>query len=116
MKIDQARDLILAAVTAIPRGAVAGYGVVGERAGLKQQARMVAKVLSQLPAGSAVPWFRVLRSDGRIAFAPGSESFKRQRKLLVAEGCTVSADGRVRAAHAEASLDALMWGPMMGDG
>lgn len=116
MKIDQARDLILSAVAAIPRGAVASYGVIGERAGLKRSARMVAKVLSQLPDGSEVPWFRVLRAGGRIAFAPGSDSFRRQRKLLEAEGCEVGDDGRVRTARKDVSLDALLWGPMMGDG
>jgi len=116
MKIDAARDLILSAVTAIPAGAIASYGVVGERAGLQRSARMVARVLSQLPAGSAVPWFRVVRSGGRIAFASGSRSFQRQRKLLEAEGCVVSDEGRVRAARADNSLDALLWGPMMGSG
>ena len=46
MQDDSARDRILAAVRAIPRGQVAGYGEVARRAGLPGRARLVARVLA----------------------------------------------------------------------
>ena len=72
-----ARQRILAAVRAIPAGAVAGYGEVARRAGLSGRARLVARILS---AGDepGLPWHRVLRSDGRIAFPGGSAGFDEQ--------------------------------------
>ncbi len=78
----------------IPEGRVAGYGQVAELAGLPGLARFVGRALGQLPAGSQVPWYRVLRSDGRIAMPAGSEGHERQRRLLSQEGVEVT-DGRV---------------------
>jgi|CXWL01.1.fsa_nt_gi methylated-DNA-protein-cysteine methyltransferase-like protein len=110
MKIDGARDLILAAVAAIPRGSVQSYGVVGERAGFARRARLVARVLATLPADSGIPWYRVVRAGNRIAFAPGSEDFQRQRRRLEAEGCKVGDNGLVRPVARALSLDAEIWG------
>jgi methylated-DNA-protein-cysteine methyltransferase-like protein len=86
----RASDLaILAIVAAIPRGRVSTYGIVAERAGLPRRARLVGRVLSQLPAGSRVPWHRVLAAGGRIAFPPGSSAHRRQRERLLDEGVAV---------------------------
>ncbi|MFY2764101.1 MGMT family protein [Arenimonas sp. MALMAid1274] len=106
---ERSRRLILAAVRAVPRGEVAGYGEVARRAGLPGRARLVAKVLS---AGDepGLPWHRVLRSDGRIAFPDGSPGFDEQVQRLRAEGVVVEA-GRVRGQRAAATLDELMWAP-----
>lgn len=114
MNVDPLHAAILAAVRAIPRGAVAGYGVVAARAGLPRRARLVARVLSQLADGSGVPWHRVLRSNGCIAFAPGSEGFARQRELLLAEGCQVADSGRVIPRHSPDTLDAALWAAYFG--
>lgn len=105
------RAAILAAVRAIPCGEVRGYGEVAVAAGLPGRARLVARVLSELDAGG-VPWHRVLRSDGRIAFPGTSEGFRHQVERLRAEGVTV-AGGRVRRTLADprAALDALLWAP-----
>lgn len=81
-------------VCLIPEGRVAGYGQVAELAGLPGLARFVGRALGRLPEGSQVPWFRVLRSDGRIAMPPGTEGHERQCRLLCGEGVTVT-DGRV---------------------
>jgi len=108
METLSAAERILAAIRAIPRGEVAGYGHVARRAGLPGRARLVARVL----AGNedpALPWHRVLRSDGRIAFPPGSQGFREQARRLRAEGVLVE-KGRVRMAAAEAAdLDAVLW-------
>ena len=100
---------ILAAVRAIPRGQVAGYGEVARRAGLPGRARLVARVLGA-NADPALPWHRVLRADGRIAFPPDSAGFREQVRRLRAEGAVVEA-GRVRGRRGVASLDEQLWGP-----
>lgn len=106
---ERSRRLILAAVRAIPRGQVAGYGEVARRAGLPGRARLVARVLS---AGDApgLPWHRVLRSDGRVAFPEGSSGYDEQVQRLRAEGVRVE-DGRVRGQRAAATLDEMLWAP-----
>jgi methylated-DNA-protein-cysteine methyltransferase-like protein len=100
---------ILAAIRAIPRGQVAGYGQVAQRAGLPGRARLVARLLSRNDDPS-LPWHRVLRSDGRIAFPQGSDAWHEQARRLRAEGVQVD-DGRVRRPRRERSLDAALWGP-----
>lgn len=100
---------ILAAVRAIPVGEVAGYGEVARRAGLPGRARMVARLL----AGSdeaGLPWHRVLRSDGRIAFPAGSPGFDEQARRLRAEGVEVRG-GRAQGRPRPATLDEMLWGP-----
>ena len=76
---------ILAAIRAVPRGQVAGYGTIARRAGLPGRARLVARVLSG-NTDSELPWHRILRSDGRIAFPPDSPAFAEQCLRLRAEG------------------------------
>jgi len=105
---NQAAERILAAVRAIPRGQVAGYGEVAKRAGLPGRARLAARVLST-NTDRTLPWHRVLRSDGRIAFPEGSEGFREQSRRLRGEGIDVR-NGRVRMARRELDLDAEVWG------
>lgn len=102
-------ERILAAVRAVPVGQVAGYGTIARRAGLPGRARMVARVLGQSDEPD-VPWHRVLRSDGRIAFPKDSEGYLEQGRRLRAEGVDVR-DGRVRMPTVEERMDAALWGP-----
>jgi len=99
-------ERILAAVRAIPRGKVAGYGEVAALAGLPGRARLAARVLS-MNADPALPWHRVLRADGRIAFPEGSAQWREQVQRLRAEGLEVRG-GRV--SRRPATLDAAIWG------
>lgn len=103
------RERILAAIRAIPRGAVAGYGDIARRAGLPGRARLVARTLAENDAAD-LPWFRVLRSDGRIAFPPGSRGYREQTRRLRAEGVRVE-NGRVRRQRDPDDLDAALWAP-----
>ena len=107
MKID-ANDRVLAVIRAIPKGQVAGYGEVARRAGLPGRARMVARLLS-LNDDPRLPWHRVLRSDGRIAFPRESVLFAEQSQRLRAAGVLVL-DGRVRGVRAAPTLDEQVWG------
>jgi methylated-DNA-protein-cysteine methyltransferase-like protein len=110
-----AHQAIWTAVAALARGQVAAYGEIALRAGLPRRARLVAQALRTAPAALALPWHRVIRADGRIAFAPGSEGFVRQRRLLRAEGVLVADDGRVTPAVRDRAhitdLDAAIWAP-----
>jgi methylated-DNA-protein-cysteine methyltransferase-like protein len=104
-----AAERILAAIRAIPRGETAAYGVVAQRAGLPGRARMVARLLSQND-DPALPWHRVLRSDGRSAFPPGSPHHVEQLSRLRREGVRIDAQGRVRPARRTKSVDEEIWG------
>jgi methylated-DNA-protein-cysteine methyltransferase-like protein len=88
-------------VGAIPFGRVASYGQVATMAGLPGYARYVAKVLKALPEQSNLPWHRVIRAEGRIAFAPGSHQAIEQAALLVAEG--------VRVINNKVDMKAFAW-------
>lgn len=100
---------ILAAIRAVRTGQVTSYGAIARRAGLPGRARLVARLLGR-NADPALPWHRILRSDGRIAFPPGSEGFVEQARRLQAEGVEVR-NGRVRLPADEGTLDAALWGP-----
>ncbi|MBY4678213.1 MGMT family protein [Marinobacterium arenosum] len=73
-------------VAAIPPGKVASYGQVAELAGLPRMARMVGRILSQLPKDSQLPWFRVINAQGRISFPLDSDAYRCQRERLEADG------------------------------
>jgi methylated-DNA-protein-cysteine methyltransferase-like protein len=105
---------ILHAIISIPRGCVASYGEIAERAGLPRRARLVGRVLRETPADANVPWYRVLRADGRIAFPAGSCGFREQVRHLAGEGVLVN-KGRVDLARHgwERNLDDLLWGPIV---
>jgi methylated-DNA-protein-cysteine methyltransferase-like protein len=102
---------ILRAIRSIPEGAVASYGELAARAGLPGRARLVGRILREMP-DLKLPWHRVLRSDGRIAFAPGSRSFREQVRRLAGEGVLV-VRGRVDLSRHgwDRNLDAALWAP-----
>ena len=86
---------IYAVVRRIPRGRVATYGQVAELAGLPGHARQVGYALHALPAGSAVPWHRVINARGEVSrrSVPGPELSQRMR--LEREGVGFDLRGRV---------------------
>lgn len=103
------RERILAVIRALPPGRATSYGEVARRAGLPRRARLVARILADNDDPD-LPWHRVLRADGRIAFAPGSRGFREQARRLKAEGVRIER-GRVRIAAEARDIDALLWGP-----
>jgi methylated-DNA-protein-cysteine methyltransferase-like protein len=102
---------IVRVIRSIPRGTVTSYGEIAVRAGLPGRARLVGRVLGEF-SGTGLPWYRVLRSDGRIAFPPGSHGFRKQVRQLAAEGILV-VRGRVDTTlHGwDRNLDAVLWAP-----
>jgi methylated-DNA-protein-cysteine methyltransferase-like protein len=80
-------------VAAIPRGCIATYGDVAERAGLARGARRVGAALRRLPPESKIPWHRVVNARGRSSLPPGPGGADRQRALLANEGVLLGAGG-----------------------
>ncbi len=95
-RIQELQERVWQIVNAIPPGRVATYGQIARLAGMPRQARLVGRVLSRLPAGSRLPWHRVIDARGRIT-SPGGE---RQRKLLQEEGVVIL-NGRVDLADCQ---------------
>lgn len=87
-------ERVRAVVRRIPRGQVASYGQIAQIVG-DCTPRMVGYCLSSLPAGSSVPWQRVINSQGRISPRAGGPGALLQRELLLAEGVEFSAVGRI---------------------
>lgn len=103
---------IWAVIQDIPRGSVASYGQIAEIAGLTRGARQVGYALRFVPDDAPVPWHRVLRASGQIAFAEGSEQFNEQSKRLMMEGVRIK-NGKVdmKVFRWRQDLDELLWKP-----
>ena len=78
-------QLIWQVVASIPKGKVASYGQIAELAGLPGYARYVGTTLGRLPAGTKLPWHRVVNAAMKIAERGGTRMIE-QRRLLEAEG------------------------------
>ena len=87
-------ERVYAVVRRIPRGKVATYGQVARLAGLGGDARQVGYALHALPAGSRVPWHRVINARGAISLHPRSGGDVTQRLMLEKEGVRFNAGGR----------------------
>lgn len=77
-------------VNMIPSGQVCSYGKVADLAGLPGRARYVSRALKEAPAAMALPWHRVINSQGKIALPKDSDSYREQMELLRMEGVTVN--------------------------
>lgn len=86
------RDRLFLCLAAVAEGTVISYGALAAQAGVPRGGRWAGRELRQLPQGSALPWHRVLRSDGFLGL-PGSAG-DRQRKALLAEGHRLTATAR----------------------
>ncbi len=100
---------IVNVIKRIPYGEVSSYGEVAAAAGLPGRARLVAKTLSDA-SELDLPWHRVLRASGHIAFPKDSEPFKEQTRRLQAEGVEVR-QGMVKRDKKALDMDALLWAP-----
>lgn len=92
---DQARRDILETILRIPCGKVASYSQVAFVAGWPGRARLVARVLGDVPPEyEKLPWFRVINAQGKIAIPKLSPGHPQQIRLLKAEG-VVFLNGKV---------------------
>ena len=84
---------IIEQVLAVPRGKVSSYGSVAAKAGLSNGARQVVRTLHSMSEKYALPWHRIIRSDGRIALEGEGKAL--QITLLRGEGVEVSKDCKI---------------------
>ncbi len=102
MPNNNALTQISATLTLVPSGKVVSYGQLADLAGLPGRARLVGRCLKEA-GDDALPWHRVIRGDGKIAFPAGSEAADEQRQRLLAEGVIVN--------NYRISLRAFGWQP-----
>ncbi len=76
-------------VAVIPKGKVASYGQIADLAGLPGRARLVGKALGDAPKEMKLPWHRVLKSNGQLAFKAGTKTAAKQKNLLQEEAVVV---------------------------
>jgi methylated-DNA-protein-cysteine methyltransferase-like protein len=87
-------ERVRAVLAALQPGEVVTYGEVAMEAGFPGAARAVGNLLA---SSEGLPWWRVVRADGRLAASHPRE----QAKRLAAEGITTHSGrvvGNVRAA------------------
>lgn len=94
------RQRIYDVVRRIPPGRVATYGQIAALAGMRGHARQVGYALHDLPAGSDVPWHRVINARGEISKRSSGRTDQRDR--LESEGVDFGLTGRVE-------LDRFRW-------
>ena len=82
---DDYTELVLSLVEQIPPGQVATYGDIAEMVG-RGGPRQVGHVMAQF--GGGVPWWRVVRADGR----PARSLEKRGLTLLKADQTPIKGD------------------------
>lgn len=80
------QQAIYLALTNIPEGRVISYGALASLAGLPNRARLVGRILSQLPKDTHLPWHRVVNAQGKLSFAKDSPHFALQKTRLESEG------------------------------
>lgn len=76
----------------IPEGRVATYGGLAKAAGgTAMAARSITSILSKAPNKSAIPFHRIVYSNGKVWFSPNDE--KKRRKMYAREGIEINKQG-----------------------
>jgi methylated-DNA-protein-cysteine methyltransferase-like protein len=103
---------IISTIRGIPRGNVASYGQVATIAGIPRGHRLVARALRNNPGSSDLPWYRVIRADGRSGMAKDSKGYLQQLSLLKEEG-VLAQNGKVdmKRYQWQPDLDLLLFRP-----
>lgn len=81
-------------VRQVPPGKVATYGQIAKIVG-RCTACLVGYAMAALPAGSDVPWQRIINHKREISSSIRGDGGLRQRQLLEAEGIYFAKGGRV---------------------
>lgn len=108
--VNQHYNQIWQTVCAIPKGKVASYGQIADLAGLPGRARLVGKSLGYIPRDMFVPWYRVIRSSGQLAFSAGSDQALHQTGMLQEENVVVFRNRvKLRVFQWQPTLDEMLW-------
>lgn len=90
----------------VPPATVVTYGQLAKLIGRPNGARWVGRQLGSLPAGSVLPWHRVVNARGCSSLPLDARGWNRQLRLLQREGVQV-VNGRI-------SLNRYRWDPFAG--
>lgn len=78
----------------IPEGRVTTYGALAKAAGgTAMAARSITSILSKAPNSKAIPFHRIVYSNGKVWFSPEDEA--KRRKLYKREGIEVNKQGLI---------------------
>ena len=94
---------IIAVIRHVPHGCVATYGQIAALAGAPKRSRYVGWVLNNSPGEEALPWHRIINSQGRISL-PKYGKYELQKALLLQEGIAFNASDRI-------DLNRFQWQP-----
>jgi methylated-DNA-protein-cysteine methyltransferase related protein len=98
---DRAYELVLR----IPSGRLMTYGLVARVLGAGYDARAIGNIMYATPKDErAIPWHRVINSQGGISTAGMTTPPDLQQRLLEAEGVVFNDKGKCK-------LDAYLWTP-----
>lgn len=100
---DEHQAQLYAWMARIPRGKVVTYGQLARLVGRPNGARWVGRQMGYLPAGSKLPWYRVVNARGCSSLPLDATGSNRQLRLLADEGVEIT-DGRI-------SLRLFQWQP-----
>ncbi|MFT2112278.1 MGMT family protein [Marinomonas sp. 2405UD68-3] len=84
--MDEFKLRIYSILNELPTGEIISYGELAKRAGHKNYARQVGRILKELPKDTELPWFRVVNSKKEISFLIDSSAYLRQKEQLENEG------------------------------
>lgn len=99
------RERVYALVLRIPAGRVMSYGQVARVLGIGYDARAIGNIMHATPDdGRAIPWHRVINSQGGCSTAGLTLPPDLQQRLLEGEGVVFSDKGRCR-------IDDYLWYP-----
>jgi methylated-DNA-protein-cysteine methyltransferase related protein len=80
---------VIALIRKIPRGKVASYGQIARLAGSPHGARGVVWILHSSSKKHKLPWHRVIKSSGHLAFPENHPHFVMQKTFLQKEGIRI---------------------------
>lgn len=89
MQPDNFDQKVFTLLASIPAGRVTTYGDIAKRANMPRSARLVGRILSQLPIDTELPWHRVVNANGKISLPESSASYKVQKDRLEREGIAI---------------------------
>jgi methylated-DNA-protein-cysteine methyltransferase-like protein len=95
MQGDTINQKIYTLLASIPTGRVTTYGEIAKRLDMPRSARLVGRILSQLPKNTELPWYRVVNAKGNISLPRDSSGYSAQIAKLQEEGVEVI-NGRIR--------------------
>jgi len=84
---------IIEQILAVPKGKVSCYRDIALKAGIPNGARQTVRVLHTMSEKYKLPWYRIIRADGKIALSDEGKAL--QITLLRKEKVKVSKDGKV---------------------